>query len=164
LDGEGLANEILASDSLVGGLRPLDLDGLDQLLGFRMGIAYASVSYDLDPALRLMDLTPKQTSILWLVRANPGVTQSALARLFKMRRATIHQMIASLTRKDLLVLESSEADRRAQGLFITDAGLAKLAEARGVVEGIEARAASVLSDAEFRMMLELLQKIHAGRS
>jgi DNA-binding MarR family transcriptional regulator len=142
----------------------LNLDGLDQLLGFQMGISCAAVLFDLDPALRVKDLTPKQTSILWLVNANPGVTQSALARLFCMRRATVHQMIASLTRKEFLVLESSESDRRAQGLFITEAGRAKLEEGREAVRDVESRAAKVLSDAEFRMVLELLRKVHEGCS
>jgi len=141
----------------------LNLNGLERLLGFNLGNSFAALSFDLDPALRLMDLTPKQTSLLWLVEANPGVTQSQLARLFCMRRATIHQMIASLTRKGLLTLESSEADRRAQGLFITEAGRGKLVTARGVVRGIEDSFAAVLSDGEFRMALELLQKIQDGR-
>jgi DNA-binding MarR family transcriptional regulator len=140
----------------------INLNGLGSLLGFNLGIAYAALSFDLDPALRLIDLTPKQTSILWLVEANAGVTQSALARLFRMRRATIHQMIASLTRKHLLRLEGIESDRRAQGLFITEAGRVKLHEARNRVSKIENAFAGVLSDAEFRMAIELLQKIQAG--
>jgi DNA-binding MarR family transcriptional regulator len=158
-------NDILVPMDLAEELEPgqLNFNSLERLLGFNLGNSYAALSFDLDPALRLMDLTPKQTSILWLVEANPGVTQSQLARLFRMRRATIHQMIASLTRKELLVLESSEADRRAQGLFITDAGREKLGQARGVVRGIEDSFAAVLTDAEFRMALELLQKIQAGR-
>ena len=140
----------------------INLNGLGSLLGFNLGIAYAALSFDLDPALRLIDLTPKQTSILWLVESNAGVTQSALARLFRMRRATIHQMIASLTRKDLLRLEGIASDRRAQGLFITDAGRAKLHEARNRVSKLENAFAGVLTDAEFGMALELLQKIQAG--
>jgi len=117
-------NDILVPMDLAEELEPgqLNFNSLERLLGFNLGNSYAALSFDLDPALRLMDL-------------NPGVTQSQLARLFRMRRATIHQMIASLTRKELLVLESSEADRRAQGLFITDAGREKLGQARGVVRG-----------------------------
>jgi DNA-binding MarR family transcriptional regulator len=137
--------------------------GLEALLGFNLGVAYAALSFDLDPALRLIDLTPKQTSILWLVQANPGVTQSQLARLFRMRRATIHQMIASLTRKDLLTLEGIENDRRAQGLFITEAGRMKLVEAQQIVVPMENGFAGVLTEAEFGMALELLQKIQAAR-
>mgnify|MGYP001040508303 CR=1 FL=1 len=148
------------TDGLAGAINTA---GLESLLGFNLGIAYAALSFDLDPALRLMDLTPKQTSILWLVQANPGVTQSQLARLFRMRRATIHQMIASLTRKNLLVLESIESDRRAQGLFITEAGKTALVEAQKVVVPIENAFAGVLTEAEMGMALELLQKIQAGR-
>jgi DNA-binding MarR family transcriptional regulator len=137
----------------------IDMAGLDQLMGYNLGTAYASLSFDLDPALRLMELTPKQTSILWLVQANPGITQSQLARLFRMRRATIHQMIASLTRKDLLRLEGIESDRRAQGLFITAEGRTKLVEARERVDQMETAFSSVLTDAEFRMALQILQKL-----
>lgn len=153
--------EVPESDALDSGT--INTAGLEALLGFNLGIAYAALSFDLDPALRLMDLTPKQTSILWLVQANPGVTQSQLARLFRMRRATIHQMIASLTRKNLLVLESIESDRRAQGLFITEAGKVALVEAQKVVVPIEDAFAGVLTEAEMGMALELLQKIQAGR-
>lgn len=153
--------DVPESDALEAGV--IDTAGLESLLGFNLGIAYAALSFDLDPALRLMDLTPKQTSILWLVQANPGVTQSQLARLFRMRRATIHQMIASLTRKSLLVLESIESDRRAQGLFITEAGKLALVEAQKVVVPIENAFAGVLTEAEMGMALELLQKIQAGR-
>jgi|GEM_PF-1372421 len=153
--------DVPESDALEAGA--INTAGLESLLGFNLGIAYAALSFDLDPALRLIDLTPKQTSILWLVQANPGVTQSQLARLFRMRRATIHQMIASLTRKSLLVLESIESDRRAQGLFITEAGKVALVEAQKVVVPIENAFAGVLTEAEMGMALELLQKIQAGR-
>ncbi|WP_227711367.1 MarR family winged helix-turn-helix transcriptional regulator [Novosphingobium ovatum] len=140
----------------------INMNGLDMLLGYNLGTAYAALSFDLDPALRLIELTPKQTSILWLVEVNPGITQSQLARMFRMRRATIHQMIASLTRKDLLRLESIESDRRAQGLFITDAGLQKLAEARACVFSMENAFSNVLTDAEFRMALQILQKLQGA--
>lgn len=141
----------------------MSLNGLDNLLGFNLGIAYASLSFDLDPALRLQDLTPKQTSILWLVEVNPGITQSQLAKLFRMRRATIHQMISSLSRKNFLTLKQDATDRRIQGLFITDSGKSELDSARSVVHAIEQNFAKTLSDAEFRMAIELLQKIQRGK-
>jgi MarR family transcriptional regulator, organic hydroperoxide resistance regulator len=137
----------------------INMNGLENLLGYNLGTAYAALSFDLDPALRLIELTPKQTSILWLVEANPGITQSQLARLFRMRRATIHQMIASLTRKDLLTLAGIENDRRAQGLYITQPGREKLAEAQAYVDSMENTFSSVLTDAEFRMALQILQKL-----
>jgi DNA-binding MarR family transcriptional regulator len=144
--------------------RAMDLNGLDNLLGFNLGIAYASLSFDLDPALRLLDLTPKQTSILWLVEVNEGITQSQLARLFRMRRATIHQMISSLSRKEFLSLKQDSSDRRIQGLFITETGKVELAKARSIVNTIEQNFANTLTDAEFRMAIELLQKIQRGKS
>jgi len=144
--------------------RAMDLNGLDNLLGFNLGIAYASLSFDLDPALRLLDLTPKQTSILWLVEVNEGITQSQLARLFRMRRATIHQMISSLSRKAFLSLKQDSSDRRIQGLFITETGKIELEKARSIVNTIEQNFANTLTDAEFRMAIELLQKIQRGKS
>ena len=61
-------------------LIPPNLDGLDDILGLHVARVHALVTFRLERDLGPVRLTPKEVSTLWLVNANPGIPQVALAR------------------------------------------------------------------------------------
>jgi DNA-binding MarR family transcriptional regulator len=137
----------------------LAYDGLDELLGFRIRFAHTAMYRDFAASLEDLDLTQKQVGSLWLISANPGVSQAALAAALSMDRATMMSIIDRLENGGLVVRKRSVSDRRRQELHLTPAGQKTLAKARNAIARHERRFASRLSADEFTRLLSALRKI-----
>jgi len=141
----------------------MDLDGLDEILGVHVSLAYVTVLQHFNRSLAHLGLTPKQTSTLWLAAANPGIPQVDIARFFRMDRATMLGITNSLTEQGLLDRGPSIRSGRTIGLHITPAGAAKLAAARAAVARHEHWVKSALSPREVDQLFDLLKKFNGPR-
>ena len=54
----------------------LDFDGLDELLGFRVRVAHVAMYRDFNASLADLQITQRHTAMLWLIGANPGLSQA----------------------------------------------------------------------------------------
>src|SRR6187402_2839449 len=88
----------------------LDYSGLDDLLGYRLRRAQGAVHRDYLASLGNLKLTQKQTAVLWLVMANPGVAQGAIGTALGMDRATMMGLVDRLEARGLLLRRRSAAD------------------------------------------------------
>ena len=71
-----------------------------------LGIGHSLLVQRLDPKLKALGLTAKQVTIMWLVEANPAITQIEIGRFLAIERSTIHQFTRSLVKNgsgDLLL-------------------------------------------------------------
>ena len=134
-------------------LKPGILSGL---LGYRLRLAQQTVFRDF--ADRVAELSPGRVGILLLVEANPGVTQSLLARAVKLDRSTMVGVLHTLGDRGLLERRRGE-DRRTNGLWLTPAGRGWVARLKRRIEAHERRVASRLSAAERGELLLLLEKL-----
>lgn len=116
---------------------PLDLAGLNSLLGFRLRRAQSAFHRHFTTALSGVELTQKQVAVLWMIEANPGVSQIDLANLLEMDRATIMAIVDRLEKRELAVRRRSTSDRRRQELYVTDAGRRLLSEAKAAIAAHE---------------------------
>lgn len=143
-------------------LLPKNIDGLDDVIGLHVGRVYALLTFQLERDLAPLRLTPKEVSCLWLVNANPGIPQAALARFFGIERSSVNVVIKSLIQRELVRAEQNADDRRIFGLFISDAGLDLLARAKSIVNDHEQWLCEPLSAkalAEFRQSLEAMAQL-----
>lgn len=143
------------------GAAGLDLDGLDDIVGLHLRLAQAAAHRDFLDRLASLELTQKQTAVLWLVGANPGVSQIALATTLGMDRATMMAIVDRLDVRGLVVRRRSTEDRRRQALSLTEAGRAVLDDAKVAIAGHEAALKSKLGArdcAAFIAALKRLQK------
>lgn len=129
---------------------------LGDLLGYRLRLAQQIVFRDF--ADRVAELSPGRVGILLLVEANPGVTQSLLARAVKLDRSTMVGVLHTLEDRGLLERRRGE-DRRTNGLWLTAAGRGWAARLKRRIEAHERRVASRLSAAERTQLLALLEKL-----
>lgn len=129
---------------------------LGDLLGYRLRLAQQIVFRDF--ADRVAELSPGRVGILLLVEANPGVTQSLLARAVKLDRSTMVGVLHTLEDRGLLERRRGE-DRRTNGLWLTAAGRGWVARLKRRIEAHENRVASRLSAAERTQLLALLEKL-----
>lgn len=143
-------------------LLPKNIDGLDDVIGLHVGRVYALLTFQLERDLAPLRLTPKEVSCLWLVNANPGIPQAALARFFGIERSSVNVVIKSLISRELVRAEQNADDRRIFGLFISDAGLDLLVQAKSIVTANEQWLCEPLSEtalADLRQTLEVMARL-----
>lgn len=71
----------------------LDFSSLDDLFGFRLRLAQVKLFQHFRESLAPLQITPGQAGLLILIRDNPGISQSDLARAMQVERATLGQTI-----------------------------------------------------------------------
>lgn len=110
-------------------------DPLRSLPGYALRRASAAMMEDLGQRLSELDLRTTEVSVLILIDANPGVTQSGLCRALGIQRANMTPLIARLDKRSLL--ERTAVDGRSHGLALTKSGKALLAQARTTISAHE---------------------------
>jgi DNA-binding MarR family transcriptional regulator len=135
---------------------PLRPGGLPGLLGYRLRLAQQTVFRDF--AASVGELSPGRVGILLLVEANPGVTQSRLARAVHLDRSTMVGVIDTLEERGLIERRRGE-DRRTNGLWLTRAGRGLVGRLKRRIELHERRVATRLSSAERAQLIALLEKL-----
>jgi MarR family transcriptional regulator, organic hydroperoxide resistance regulator len=131
---------------------------LDGLLGYRMRRAQGAMHRDYMATVSGLELTQKQTATLWLINANPGVSQVSIASALGMDRATMMSVTDRLEERGLLIRKRSEIDRRRQELYLTPAGQAMLRKVKTRISEHEGRFKALFKPAELAVLLEALRK------
>ena len=131
---------------------------LDGLLGYRLRRAQGAMHRDYMATVSGLELTQKQTATLWLINANPGVSQVSIASALGMDRATMMSVTDRLEERGLLIRKRSEIDRRRQELYLTPAGQAMLRKVKTRISEHEERFKALFKPAELAALLEALRK------
>jgi DNA-binding MarR family transcriptional regulator len=138
----------------------LDLGGLGDLIGFRLRLASAAMHRDFLTALAAQDVTQKQVAVLWLIEANPGVSQIAIAQTLDMDRATTMAIVDRLEARGLVLRRRSTVDRRRQELYLTDQGETFLARAKALSHDHDRKFTERLTEQEIATLRSALGKIY----
>jgi DNA-binding MarR family transcriptional regulator len=123
-------------------------------------MAHGAVYRHFNETFGAIELTQKQTSVLWLVGEHPGVSQTDIARLIQIDKATMMALTNSLADRHLLERRASTTDRRRQTLHLTPTGMAALTEAQAAVAAHEVWLKSRFAPEEVAQLIELLRRIH----
>lgn len=138
----------------------LDHGLLPRLVGYQLRLAQLAVFRDFDRATADLGLTPGRFGMLVLIEANPGVTQSELARAVGLDRSTMVALLDQLEDRRLVARRQGE-DRRTNGLWLTAAGQRLLGKMKRRVAAHEARVAARLTRAERALLLGALRRLAA---
>lgn len=111
-------------------------DPLSSLPGYLLRRASSSLIAELNQRLAGIDVNHTDVSLLILIDANPGLTQSDAARMLGIQRANMVGLVARIEGRGLLVRE--RVDGRSQGLSLSAAGQAVLSRVWSVVRAFEA--------------------------
>ena len=143
-----------------GSARPgIGLGTLDAIFGLHVGLAHSAIMQEFKRSVEL-PLTPKQASLLWLADEMPGIAQADVARLLLVDRATMLGITNNLVRRELLERRRSPQGGRRIGLHLTPAGEAMLLRTREAVARHEANITGRFTEAELRVTLRVLKKLH----
>jgi DNA-binding MarR family transcriptional regulator len=129
---------------------------LPSLLGYRLRLAQQAVFRDF--ASSIPELSPGRVGILLLLEANPGITQGRLAQAVSLERSTMVGVVDVLEGRGLIERRRG-ADRRTNGLWLTDPGRELVARLKRRIQLHERRVAARLSPQERAQLLALLEKL-----
>ncbi len=138
--------------------RALDHGLLLRLVGYQLRLAQLAVFRDFGRATADLGLTPGRFGMLVLIEANPGVTQSELARAVGLDRSTMVALLDQLEDRRL-VARRQGADRRTNGLWLAAPGQRLLGRMKRRVAAHEARVAARLTRAERELLLGALRRL-----
>lgn len=135
------------------------MDPLAGVLGYWLRRASAAAMASLTTDLAELELRPAEMSVLLVIEANRGVTQSQVSRCLGIQRANMVPIAASLERRKLI--ERIPADRRSQAMRLTRAGSKAVSRSRKIIEAHESRLVSGLDEAERTAVIAFLKDIPA---
>ncbi|MFV2039009.1 MAG: MarR family winged helix-turn-helix transcriptional regulator [Acidimicrobiales bacterium] len=138
---------------------PIDLGALPSYLGYQLRQAQAAVFRDFARIMAEVGVSPGQFSLLTLVEANPGISQTTLALTYGLDKSTLSYSVNELVKRDLIHRTRRNSDRRFYGLELTDGGSATLRRATAVVETQERRMDAALEPGERGQLLALLTRV-----
>src|SRR5262245_34758934 len=95
----------------------IDFAELPSYVGYQVRRTQAKIFAEFETALANADLTPGSFGVLTLIRANPGITQVALAAAFGVDKSTMSPVIVRLEKRGLIRRQVLPSDRRCHALF-----------------------------------------------
>ncbi len=131
------------------------------MLGYQLRLAYIATSRHFAASLSRLDLTQKQTGVFWLIGANAGVSQIALATELGMDRASMMVIIDRLEERGLIVRTRSALDGRRQELYLTPKGRKTLSRCKAAVARHERWIAGRFNRDQASALMQSLQRIAA---
>lgn len=137
-------------------------DELPDYVGYQVRRAQARIFADFENSLKDSGFTPGTFGVLTLIRANPGITQVALAAAFGVDKSTISPVIVRLEKRGLIRREVLPSDRRCHALFFEGAAEATFLQARERIRSFENNVAERLTKPEQKELYRLLQKLQTA--
>ncbi|MEO8063621.1 MAG: MarR family transcriptional regulator [Pseudomonadota bacterium] len=131
---------------------------LDGLLGYLLRRAQGAMHRDFMAAVAEFALTQKQVATLWLIKANPGVSQVEVAAMLGMDRATMMSITDRLEGRGFVIRKRSTVDRRRQELYLTPAGRNTLRKCKTRIAEHEENFSRLFTRAELASLLDALKR------
>ena len=124
-------------------------------LGYHLRRAAAAMQADLAPRVGEHGVTIVEMSALFVIQANPKITQSEIGRMLAIKSANMAPLTAGLVARALVKREV--VDGRSVGLCATSKGEALCAALHQCVAANEQRLLARVPESERRRLLELVR-------
>ncbi|WP_314947626.1 MarR family winged helix-turn-helix transcriptional regulator [Bradyrhizobium cosmicum] len=139
--------------------KSLDLRALQRTPGFMLRLAQLKFFEGFYEEFAALGLTPATYAIFAVIRDNPGVPPSSLASLLRLRLPNLIKILNELESSGFIKRNRSKADRRAVELVLTPRGAKLIHDGAKLTEPYNQKMLAPLSEAEQRMLIELLNRI-----
>jgi DNA-binding MarR family transcriptional regulator len=112
-----------------------------------------------DRRVRRIGLTRAQWQVLNLLHRRPGASQTELAEMLEVERATAGRMVDRLERKNWVERRADAADRRINRLYLTEEAAAIQAEMRRIGEDLLEDALAPLAGDEREALVDMMERV-----
>jgi DNA-binding MarR family transcriptional regulator len=137
----------------------LDLGPLPGFVGYMLRRAQLLVFDDFIKTMSSVGLRPASFSVLAVIDANPGSTQSAVSEALGLQRTNLVAIIDSLEHDGFARRERARTDRRSHALYLTPDGKRLMAKALKLQAEHEQRFVDRLGREDSRTLLQLLTRL-----
>lgn len=137
----------------------LDLGPLPGFVGYMLRRAQLLVFDDFIRTMAAIGLRPASFSVLAVIDANPGSTQSAVSEALGLQRTNLVAIIDSLEERGIAKRTPARTDRRSHALYLTPKGKRLLAKAMKLQAEHEQRILSKLGAGDPERLLTLLTRL-----
>ena len=131
-------------------------------VGPRMRLLHNVLAARSIAALEPFGLPTGSHTVLSLIAANPGSTQTALAEAAGLNKSALVGIVDELEKRGLAARDRSPSDRRRNHLTVTATGKAELKTMFARVAPGEAQIREVLGPRDHALLLELLDRAYAA--
>jgi MarR family transcriptional regulator, transcriptional regulator for hemolysin len=128
-------------------------------IGFLIADVARLMRSSFDRRVKRMGLTRAQWLVLSRLDRHPGISQSELAEMLEVERATAGRMIDRMERRNWLVRRPDPADRRINRLFLTAEARAVQAEMGRIAEGLLDDAMASLDEGEREALTDMMERV-----
>lgn len=125
------------------------------LIGYKLKQAQHILRTHMDEALRTLNLTTPQYSVLAQLELRPGISNAALARASFITAQTMHGIVSNLEKNNLVTREQSPQHGRILCTELTKQGLKVVQRAHKIISKVEASMTSTMTE-NTRFLLEKL--------
>lgn len=136
----------------------LDFDELNDHIGYFLRRLQVAVFSNFIRTLAPLDVRPAQYSVLVLIAANPGRSQSAIGQALNIERARLARMLHELERRKWIERRAAPDDRRSHSLFLTEPGTKALQRIRSLAARHEERMVELIGRDRRLRLLDLLRE------
>jgi MarR family transcriptional regulator, transcriptional regulator for hemolysin len=130
-----------------------------EALSFRFDEIVRALSRRVDARLEAYDLSRAQWRLLAYILRNQGMTQSEIARVLELERASVGQTIDIMERKQLLARTPSQTDRRVWRIEATQKAHDLLPELRPMIDRLHEQMFAGFSESEIDQLGDLIDRI-----
>lgn len=149
-----------------------DLDGqedpdasrLNAFVGYNLRRAAAKQRDRFRSVFEAYDIRPVQLTALTLLLDNMPLRQAALGKALEIKRANVVTLLDQLENRGLITRQRTADDRRAQVLYLTQAGKALTTKLLSLHSKLEQDLANALGETEFKKLVELLRAFRSVES
>ncbi|WP_017672423.1 MarR family transcriptional regulator [Blastomonas sp. AAP53] len=134
---------------------------LAKLVGFQLHLANMRVMQAARTALADRNTTPAKVTAMLFVLDNPGCDQTTLSKFMHVGRSAIMKLLNTMEQRGHVERRSGR-DLRSNGLYLTAAGEAFLAEALALIEESDRDMTASLTQAEQAQLIDLLHKLQGS--
>ena len=126
---------------------------------FYLNVANHAVRSRLEEALRHLEVTGIQYTVLSVIGAHEGLSSAELSRRFYVTPQTMNELINGLERRRLIARREDPANRRILKMRLTPLGRKLLAECDEVADRVEADVFSGLPPESYRELRTLVRTL-----
>lgn len=121
------------------GRAAISLGSIEGRLGYHIRRLQVWVFQDFIRTLSVIDIRPAQYSVLAVIGANPGLSQTEVSAALGIERARLVRLLDRLEKRGLVLRRPAARDRRSHALELTEEGTAILAQADRLADEHEKR-------------------------
>jgi DNA-binding MarR family transcriptional regulator len=136
----------------------LDFAELHDHIGYFLRRLQVAVFSNFIRTLAPLDVRPAQYSVLVLIAANPGRSQSAIGQALNIERARLARMLHELEGRKWIERRAAPDDRRSHSLYLTETGAKALARIRSLAARHEDRMVELIGRDRRLHLLDLLRE------